>query len=253
MGIDDRDYMRERYRKRQGLDPGAVEWNDKKSRRELRRSGYHKAVPLGSAGWISGLAGKTSWFEKTRGLDYQKGRRRSRLRSFRKDRTHRYVVIGLAVAMLLYLGTAGRTWLADRLGNFALPRFGQGFPATGAVVVPSTLDLKRVKSRLTLQGSAENSIVQLIDARTGLPALSIYVRAHERTSLAVPIGQFRVRLIHGREWVSNAALFGKATVHDEIVGVMPFTRRLGHVLDLGLGPDSHLTIRPATAKPVPLT
>ena len=101
MGIDDRDYMRERYRKRQGLDPGAVEWNDKKSRRELRRSGYHKAVPLGSAGWISGLAGKTSWFEKTRGLDYQKGRRRSRLRSFRKERTHRYVVIGLAIAMLL--------------------------------------------------------------------------------------------------------------------------------------------------------
>jgi hypothetical protein len=35
MGIDDRDYMRDRYRKRQGLDPGATQWNDRKARVEL--------------------------------------------------------------------------------------------------------------------------------------------------------------------------------------------------------------------------
>lgn len=49
MGLDDRDYMRERYRKRQGLDPGATQWNDKKARREHAHDQHQKSVPLGSA------------------------------------------------------------------------------------------------------------------------------------------------------------------------------------------------------------
>lgn len=49
MGIDDRDYMRERYRQRQGLGAGRTQWNDKKARRERLREAHLKAVPLGSA------------------------------------------------------------------------------------------------------------------------------------------------------------------------------------------------------------
>ncbi|MBB3349797.1 hypothetical protein [Sphingomonas sp. BK069] len=52
MGLDDRDYMRERYRKRQGLDQGDTTWNDKKARREQAGAGYKKTVPLGSASWV---------------------------------------------------------------------------------------------------------------------------------------------------------------------------------------------------------
>lgn len=47
MGIDDRDYMRSRYRQRQGQSVGTTWWNDRKGRRELRDD--DKAVPLGSA------------------------------------------------------------------------------------------------------------------------------------------------------------------------------------------------------------
>lgn len=42
MGIDDRDYMRERFRKRRGL--GKTRWNSKKDRTELEDN-----TPLGSA------------------------------------------------------------------------------------------------------------------------------------------------------------------------------------------------------------
>ncbi|MDR6789125.1 hypothetical protein J2Y58_002496 [Sphingomonas sp. BE138] len=35
MGVDDRDYMRARYRRRQGIDDGPTIWNDKRGRVEM--------------------------------------------------------------------------------------------------------------------------------------------------------------------------------------------------------------------------
>ena len=35
MGLDDRDYMRARYRRRQGIDDGPTIWNDKRGRVEM--------------------------------------------------------------------------------------------------------------------------------------------------------------------------------------------------------------------------
>ncbi|MET1081546.1 MAG: hypothetical protein ABWY12_00575 [Burkholderiales bacterium] len=52
MGLDDRDYMRERYRKRRGLSSENTRWNSKKSRVE------RDDVPLGSASWIGKDPGK---------------------------------------------------------------------------------------------------------------------------------------------------------------------------------------------------
>jgi len=81
MGLDDRDYMRDRYRKRQGLDPDGTTWNDKKARRKQSRAAHKKAVPLGSASWVGKTidmepgSGGGAWFAaKNRGFDYQKGR-----------------------------------------------------------------------------------------------------------------------------------------------------------------------------------
>ena len=65
MGIDDRGYMRERYRARQGQAGASTWWNDRKSRRELGSN--EKAVPLGSASWIGGGGSGTGsgggWFD----------------------------------------------------------------------------------------------------------------------------------------------------------------------------------------------
>ncbi|WJM30031.1 hypothetical protein QUC32_26990 (plasmid) [Novosphingobium resinovorum] len=64
MGIDDRDYMRDRYRKRRAL--GGTRWNDKKGRSERDDD-----TPIGSASWIGKNDGL--WFaEKNQGFDYQK-------------------------------------------------------------------------------------------------------------------------------------------------------------------------------------
>ncbi|NLS27460.1 hypothetical protein S2M10_24560 [Sphingomonas sp. S2M10] len=47
MGLYDRDYMRERYRQRQGLDPGKVQWNDRAARADLpTRSDLFNPNPL---------------------------------------------------------------------------------------------------------------------------------------------------------------------------------------------------------------
>jgi hypothetical protein len=49
MGIDDRDYMRERYRDRQGKAAAKTIWNDRKASVEHPHDKQGKAVPLGSA------------------------------------------------------------------------------------------------------------------------------------------------------------------------------------------------------------
>lgn len=89
MGLDDRDYMRERYRKRSGLSSENTRWNNKKLRAE-RDDGFS----LGSTSWIGKDPGKEfemknpgykdrpkgttrggPWFEpKNQGFDYQKDR-----------------------------------------------------------------------------------------------------------------------------------------------------------------------------------
>lgn len=90
MGIDDRDYMRERYRQRQGLGAGRTRWNDKKARREQLREEHGKAGPLGSASWIGGGGGNGgggAWFDRAnRRFDDQNTRYRSppRLRANRR-------------------------------------------------------------------------------------------------------------------------------------------------------------------------
>lgn len=153
------------------------------------------------------------------------------------------------VAVLLVAGTRNHGWLAERFAAHTIGRSGFGFPASGTVSVSSALDMQRVQSRLTVQGAAENTVVQLVDARTGAHRLSIYVRAFERVSVPAPIGVYRVRFIHGRQWADARAFFGRGTVQEEVIGAMPFAKNLGHVLDLRLGPDSNLFVRRLPGNP----
>lgn len=213
MGLADRDYMRERYRARQGLS-GQTVWNDWKARRELDNASYFS------------------------------GRWRARLRRHNALRRKLLSVTLMSlVAVLLVAGTRNHGWLAERFAALTIGRSGFGFPASGTVSVSSALDMQRVQSRLTVQGAAENTVVQLVDARTGAHHLSIYVRAFERVSVPAPIGVYRVRFIHGRQWADARAFFGRGTVQEEVIGAMPFAKNLGHVLDLRLGPDSNLFVR----------
>ena len=241
MGIDDRDYMRERYRKRQGLDPGGTTWNDRKGRLKLFRFGFRKSVPLGSASWISGTS-KPSWFEEiNRGHDYQRGRWRPA--RAKPDRTIAVLLASVMLGSTAVLGVINREWLGNHAAAIAAKWTRPAFPASGSVSVSPSLDLKRVNSSLTLQGSGNDSVVQMIDAGTGEHRLSVHIRAHERVTVPAPVGRYRIHFIHGPRWTGDAALFGKGTVRDEVVGTMAFTPGRGHVLDLRLGPDSNLSVR----------
>lgn len=218
MGLADRDYMRERYRARQGL-YGQTVWNDGKARRELD------------------------------GGKYFSGRWRARLRRHHALRRKLLsVTLVSLVAVLLVAGTRNHGWLAARFTALTTGRTG-GFPASGTVSVSSALDMTRVQSHLTVQGAAENTIVQLVDSRTGAHHLSVYVRAFDRVSVPAPIGAYRVRFIHGRHWADARAFFGNGTVQEEVIGAMPFTKNLGHVFDLRLGADGNLLVRRLPGKP----
>lgn len=228
MGLDDRAYMRERYRKRQGFAPERTTWNDRKARRELQSG--------------------PSWFANKRGGHrHQSGRWGSS--SIR--RALLVIVLGLLVVMAAATRLGAPFWLAEQFTGIILGQR-HGFPASGTVSVPANIDMSRVVAKLTVQGGSENAIVQMIDAKTGRNALSVYVRSHERVTVPAPIGGFHMRLVHGREWTDGRKLFGKGTLHDEVDGVMRFTRKVGHVLDLRLGHDSNLAVRRINLRPAPL-
>lgn len=228
MGLDDRAYMRDRYRNRQGLLPERTTWNDRKARRELQSG------PL--------------WFDKKNGGHRHRG---GRFRSSNKTRALLGIVLGGLVIVAAATRIGAPFWLADQFTAIILGQR-HGFPASGTVSVPANIDMRRVVAKLTIQGGSENAIVQMIDVQTGRSALSVYVRAHERVTVPAPIGGFHMRLVHGREWTDGRKLFGKGTLHDEVNGVMRFTRKVGHVLDLRLGHDSNLAVRRINLRPAPL-
>src|SRR3546814_1410551 len=102
MGIDDRDYMRERQRARSG----STRWNDR-------------------AGRVEG-----AWFDPAiRSFDYQRGR----WRGSRRSSPVRYIPFALSLLLILIplYGEAQRAgWLPDR--EAAMP-----FPESGSVTVSS--------------------------------------------------------------------------------------------------------------------
>lgn len=129
--------MRDRYRKRQGLDPDGTTWNGKKARREQSRAAHKKAVPLGSASWVGKTidmepgSGGGAWFAaKNRGFDYQKGRFRPAPPLFKPHPLQGLVLLLSAVGILIpaYREAKRAGWFPDRTPEIA-------FPATGTVTV----------------------------------------------------------------------------------------------------------------------
>lgn len=166
MRLDDRDYMREGYRKRQGLDPGGTAWNDKKARREQASATHKKAVPLGSASWIGKTidmepgSGGGAWFAaKNRGFDYQKGRFRPPPPLFKPHPLQGLVLLLSAVGILIpaYREAKRAGWFPDRTPEIA-------FPAMGTVTVSNDVNPRSATSRMTVATDQANAVVQLAGA-----------------------------------------------------------------------------------------
>lgn len=75
---------------------------------------------------------------------------------------------------------------------------------------------------ITKPGSGEHYLVKLEDWQTGLPVLAIFIRAGERADVAVPLGSYRIKWVHGRHWYGGAHLFGKRSEVEYVIAPMSF-------------------------------
>lgn len=223
MGLDDRDYMRERYRQRQGLTGRETRWNDK-------------------AGRVEG-----TWFgAKNRGFDYQKGRYRPATR-FRAHPAQSLVfVLSAALALIPAYREAKRFgWLPD-FGE-TLP-----FPSSGSVTVASGVDPKTATSKLRVATDKANAVIQLHDALTARHVISVYVGRNDDVTVPVPPGTYKVSLVEGDKWHGPERYFGWSTTYDTVVKDLTFENRTIHGIDLHRRPDGNLPTRFNLGDPEPL-
>lgn len=241
MGLDDRDYMRERYRQRQGLDPGKTKWNDRAARVELVRGQHKKASSAdgnGSAGAAFAL--------RSRNPDYGARHHRPAV-VLRPHPAQKWILLLSAVSILFsaYREIKRAGWLPD--WEQAIP-----FPSSGSVTVNREINPRTATSRLRVIAAAANAVVQLYDAETDVHMISGYVRRDDEVDVPVPPGTYRVKLIEGHKWHGRTKYFGPSTTSDTVVATMTFGRRLTHGIDLHRRPDGNLPTRPDLFHPSPL-
>lgn len=252
MGLDDRDYMRERYRKRQGLDDGKVRWGFGKAARDARAAKARdaKSVPLGSASWIDGKSRvefTEPWFStKNRGHDYQKGRYRPSP-GFKAHPLQGWI-LGLSALLTLipmYREMKRAGWLPDTSPAIA-------FPASGSATVWGDLDPRLLRSRIVVTTAAANAVVQLFDPQNDQHILSVYVQKNDRVELAAPVGTWRMRIAEGQRWHGPRKFFGSSTTYETVVKLMKFPRNGWNGIDLHRRPDGTLPTRINLKNPEPL-
>jgi len=202
MGLDDRDYMRE------------------------RRRAESKAARLSHG--------------------YSGGRYRSAGR-LTPHPWQKWIILLSALSILvpMYGEMQRKGWLPDLAA--AIP-----FPETGSVTVSRTIRAADIKSRLTVEASEANAVVQLFEPATNRHILSVYVAANNRVTVPAPSGTFRMRLIEGQRWHGTTRYFGPNTSYETVADLMTFEPRSGHIVDLHRRPDGNLKTRVMLSRPVSL-
>ncbi len=54
-------------------------------------------------------------------------------------------------------------------------------------------------------------LVKMVDANTGQPVLSVFVRSGERASIKIPLGLYKANIASGEKWYGETKLFGPGT------------------------------------------
>ena len=234
MGIDDRDYMRERYRQRQAQSTGSTWWNERKGRREFP-----------DAGAAAGNGG--AWFDgANRGFDYQRGRYRPR-QHVRGNTIQMWIYALSSLPTLIYgYREAKRAgWIPDLAVEVP-------FPASGTVTVNNRVDPKTATSRFKVSAGQANAVVQLFDRATDEHVISVYVNRNEETSTPVPPGTYRMKIIEGDRWHGLTKWFGTSTTYETVVKPMVFEKHTIHGIDLHRTPagNLHTTINFRNPKPL---
>ncbi|WP_086740381.1 hypothetical protein [Erythrobacter colymbi] len=257
MGIDDRDYMKERYWERQGK-KSPSRWSFNKAEREAARKADE--VPPGGATWVGkntsfdqydriAAAGFSRKRNEPRG---QHGRRISRQpRQNVSSGTRRFAAWAIP---LLCLATYAIPMLGDLRRGGWLPDTEPGlpFPETGSVSVASDLPMKIVRSQLAVRTSDSNAVVQLVHPETDRHVISVFVAANSEVTIPAPVGIWRMRVIEGQKWHGNAKFFGPNTQYETVAELMEFGHSRGNGIDLHRRIDGNLKTRQMLVGPEPL-
>ena len=251
MGIDDRYYMRERYRDRHGKLNGTTFWNDRKVRVEQPHDKNGKAVPLGSASWIGGGGNGSErgsgWFDTAnRGFDNQKHRYRPK----RRDRAHPaqkwlFLLCVMPIFIPAYREAKRSGWFPDRAAE-------PPFPASGTVTVNNSVDPKTAISEIRVTAADANAVVQLFDRKTDAHVISVYVNRNEDVSVPVPPGTYRMKIIEGDKWHGLTMWFGRSTTYETVVRPMISTQRTSRMIDLHRSQTGNLLTSINITNPNPL-
>ena len=214
MGLDDRDYMRERRRREARL--GSASWIDAKGRME------HDGL----------------WFDaKHSGHGHRRGQfgESARLRS--------HPLQGWIWGLSLLLTAIPMYGAAKRHGWLPDTETGQAFPESGSVTVARALPRWRVTSWLEVQASSANAVVQLYDLDTRDHVMSVYVAGGDHVRVPAPQGTFQVRLVEGRKWHGATRYFGPNTSYETVVQPLRFERQGTQEIDLRRRPEGNLPTR----------
>lgn len=217
MGLDDRDYMRERYRNR----AEATIWNDRMARVEAnpcdRGNGgvgarRRSPSPQASAGW------PPRWVTFAGGI-----------------------LLGLCA-----------TWYWTARGRPPVGPTAAAFPASGSVTVNREVDPRTATSRMKVTAGRLNAVIQLFAPESDAHILSVYVRQGDSVTVAVPPGVFRMRLIEGRAWYGQARYFGPSTRYETVRALQKFTAERGGGIDLRRSPAGTMHTKSEWRSPPPL-
>ncbi len=222
MGFADRDYMRERYRRR-GAAQAAPIWREDKT-----------SVEYDDYDLAAGAYGR-------------KERRR------KQPKSHSIPIPRLLIPLLCLLGVGVPIFADMRRGGW-LPDLEQGlpFPESGSVSVASDLPMTMVSSRLAVVTSDANAVVQLMNPESGRHALSVFVAANSRIDIPAPVGVWRMRVIEGQKWHGTRDFFGPSTQFETVAQLMEFSAARGNGIDLHRRVDGNLKTRMMLTRPEPL-
>lgn len=133
----------------------------------------------------------------------------------------------------------------------------KGYTPVGSLSVPMpvTGEVKRVRQEspgtvytsLKLIGNKEgrHSMVSLEDWQTGALVLTVFVRSGEVAELAVPLGQYRMKVASGLIWYGSSKRFGPVVAVDQLVTPVNFSRNAaggttGMMIELTQRPGGNL-------------
>lgn len=87
-------------------------------------------------------------------------------------------------------------------GDLTLYQRGHSAPAIASFSVVATAPgIKRT-----------SHLVKLVDANTGQPVLTVFVRSGETASVKVPLGSYKANIASGEKWYGETKLFGNGTM-----------------------------------------